>query len=595
VTALPAARGTRLAVRHEPVRRVILATLSPEARRARHATLLDALGADGAPPEILAQHAFGADRRELASRLADEAALSAEAKLAFSAAAALLGQALAWHPGDAARAHALRVRRARALYHAGRCAEAAPEFEAAARDATATARWELERMAVDSYLAAGHIAPGLAAATALSDRIGPGLVKGQSGAMRRTLWRLLRLALRGTHLGRQSFLNRTRGEDAVALSRARVDLSWSLGKGLIYVQPMRGAEAVITSLHEALALGDPHRAGRALAFAGTGILWHLPGQRGRARRYLEQAEALARTGHDLYLEAMSLVWRGFAAAYAAEWPTATRLAEEGLARLRDAGPGVSWERVVASALVAWSLQWRGEMGLGARHARAALREASDAGDLYGQVTFRQMLLASNLAAGELDAGRDHLAWIGAHWQPGGYSIPEFYVAWFGSLIDLYEDRVDVASERFAATLPAFAKSGGYRSPPSRIDAWLHEARLLLLRPSLDVRGATACRRLAARLDKAGRPDGPAHAAVVRAALATRSGIPEVARRELDRAIPVYDRLGLGAYAAISRHARATLTGEAAEAAAQHAWLAAREVTDPARFGRVMLPIVGRAG
>src|SRR6185503_7913678 len=91
---------------------------------------------------------------------------------AFERAARLYRQSLELHPAPPVEERVLRVRLGEALANAGRGAEAAAAYLAAAQGAGAGEAVDLERRAADQLLRAGHHDEGLAALRGVLQRQG---------------------------------------------------------------------------------------------------------------------------------------------------------------------------------------------------------------------------------------------------------------------------------------------------------------------------------------------------------------------------------------------------------------------------------------
>src|SRR5262249_32773859 len=151
----------------------IVARLAPDVERAHHGALARALENEpGVDAEALANHFFAAGDRARAAVHAERAADEAVAKGAFDQAVRLYGLALATIDAASPDAQRLRVRLAHTLTLAGRGAEAATAFHAAAAGASRVERVELELEAADQLIASGHIDEGLEAMRRLSRVLG---------------------------------------------------------------------------------------------------------------------------------------------------------------------------------------------------------------------------------------------------------------------------------------------------------------------------------------------------------------------------------------------------------------------------------------
>ena len=135
---------------HDRIRETILARLTPSEREATHQRL--ALALETSPvldPESLAVHYEAAGAPERAAAYAADAAAKAADALAFDRAARLYRVALELGTADEVAAQKLRVGLGDALANAGRGAEAARAYLAAADRAQSTENLELQRRAAE--------------------------------------------------------------------------------------------------------------------------------------------------------------------------------------------------------------------------------------------------------------------------------------------------------------------------------------------------------------------------------------------------------------------------------------------------------------
>src|SRR6185503_4864687 len=109
---------------------------------------------------------------EKAARYAVAAAEQAAGALAFDSAARLYRIALELRSADDPEVRILRVKLAEALANAGRGAEAARAYLAAAEGLNDAEVLKLERIAAEQFLRSGHIDEGLAVLRTVLKRIG---------------------------------------------------------------------------------------------------------------------------------------------------------------------------------------------------------------------------------------------------------------------------------------------------------------------------------------------------------------------------------------------------------------------------------------
>ena len=175
-----------------------------------------------------------------------------------------------------------------ALANAGRGAEAAREYLAAAVGATVAEAFELRRRAAMQFLSSGHLDEGLAELSVVLKAVGMTLPKTPRRAVLSLILRRLRLRLRGLHY-------RLRDPGQVpAEELMRIDVCWTVAEGLGFIDIIRGADFQARGLLLALRAGEPFRIARSLGFEAAHVASAGgPGQR-RAAELLKLAAEIAR-------------------------------------------------------------------------------------------------------------------------------------------------------------------------------------------------------------------------------------------------------------------------------------------------------------
>ncbi|WP_437553519.1 protein kinase [Sorangium sp. So ce367] len=573
---------------HDRIRESVVAELPSDELRALHGALAQAiLATPDAEPELLAHHFHGAGDMARAAEYTVLAAEQADAALAFDRAAELYGQAIAWGPLEPQQLRVLRVRRGRALINAGRCVEAAPVLLDAARGAPRDERRDLVRQAVEAYLVAGHVDQSLAAARPLLEELGVTYPASAGRATLVILDKLLRLQLRGIAFA-------PRAEASIAAEAlARIDLCWALGKGLIPILPTHGLAFSLHTLLLALDAGEPTRVGRSLAQVGGTMRFMGAWLSRRGGAYLARASELARQSGSPYLEGVILIWGALEHMYVGRW-RALEQAERGARILRDRCSGVHWECAVGDGLVHVGLDARGEIEELERRATEAQLEASERGDLYGQVRFAQDAAYCRIARGDTDGARRLARWVLERWTQEGYTVQHFYSTRVETYCDLYEGRPDAARARLERDWPRIRRAHALRVPMSRIDAWTMKARVQLSLARTSGEALRSCEAIARTLDEEPiRKDGKAHAALIRAASASFKGDRRRARELLGSAIEQYTALAMDLSAACAKRLLGQLTSRADQVREAEDWMRARGVADPERWTRVFAPFDAR--
>ncbi|MFY0578063.1 hypothetical protein ACN28S_30445 [Cystobacter fuscus] len=289
------AEGERASVEvsHDRVREHVVAQLSAPMLAGYHRRLAEVLKAlPDIDPEVLLIHFRGAGQLREAALQAVRAAEKAARALAFNRTAELLGLALEWSEGTVEAGfpdrRVLELRRAESLAHSGRGGEAAPLFIRLAEQAPESEWLDLQRCAVEQYLATGHLDEGLAHLDSLLGRLRLTYPRSTARALFRLLWMMLRLRVRGVEFRER--LDSEIPRDTLT----RIDMCWAVGKALADVEPLRGIGFQIHSLLLALDAGAASRVARGLVMLGPMQIW-LGTSRGIAKgsRLLDQGMALS--------------------------------------------------------------------------------------------------------------------------------------------------------------------------------------------------------------------------------------------------------------------------------------------------------------
>jgi len=570
---------------HDRIRQGVAASLAAPALAEVHRQLVTALEADPrAPAEALAYHLHGAGEQVRAAEHAERAAHQAVAALAFERAAEQFANALGWGDPDPDAARRLRIARAEALTNAGRCGAAAQVYLEAARGAEHFAGRELRGRAAEAFLYGGHVDEGLRVSRELLDDVGLAL----PGSPRRVLLgiagRVAYLRLRGTRLAAST----ARAPSAEDLFR--VDLCWSLGKGLGNVLPLAGSYFMVQALTRALGLADPLRAARSLAFVGGTMLGGTP----VGDHYLERAEQIGRDRRDPYLIGLPLIMRGLThVMHTAHWQTALDLAHRGLDTLRASSLGTSFEQTLGVSITFKALEEIGEIGELAQRAAAWGSEAVERGDRFAEVIAGQLAVLALISRGDIARARMQDRHVIARWQSEGYSAQHFYSVVLRIYCDRYEADVDAAWDLLHAELPHLARGYFLKIPLCRVAIHFLQACLQTdrawARPDEREALLRAATRLAGQLARERRVDGAVHAKLIAAGIAAVRGERDRAIALLESSHTEYRRIDLRLRAACAARRLGELTGDAARIASADAEIERLGIAEPARWVDAYVP------
>ncbi|HWO12034.1 MAG TPA: AAA family ATPase, partial [Polyangiaceae bacterium] len=543
---------------HDRIRESVASSLSARAAAEIHFKLARAIEAtDGADPEVLATHYFGAGVRDKAKLYAVEAAHRAGRAMAFDRAAELYKQALDCVPGD----RLLTVRRAEALVNAGRSAEAAPLYLDAAGqlDQPDVERSELQRRAAEQLLVSGRIRGGVSLLRPLLEAVG---LRYPSSPQRA----LFGIIARMTQMDLSSFRYLDRSpEEVPEFERRRIDLSWTAGKGLGSVDIMRGGYFIVRSTQLALRGGDSHRIARGLAHVGL-----FTAAQGRKKaiekglRLISEAEHIGRKLDDPHLIGFAKINAGTAYMTLSEWARAHEQLQEGVRLLEAHCTGVSWEtsfaHVVSSNVLRFLGQIRDLEELGSEWQRIA----DSRGDLYGGVWIRLHTSTPLLAAGNAVAAYESIDSAMREWSTDLFTPQHLVAAFLATECDLYTDQPEQAYQRMRQAWVAAKKSFAMGWQNNLIQALHARAAAALAwaeaqparRPALLAEVRDAAKRLT-RID---RDYSLGSASLLLAGVAQLAGQQEECLRELNLASSRFTAASMLVHAAVASRCMGKLRG-----------------------------------
>jgi tetratricopeptide (TPR) repeat protein len=237
---------------------VLADRLDPDAVRQIHRRMVATLVARHSDDcEAVFEHHRGGD----AANAAVQAGLAAEktsGTLAFDRAAAFYQQAIDLAP-QGSDALAWREGLATALANAGRPAEAAEAFLAAAAGAPHARHVALQQRAAEQFLTGGHIDRGLDLIRRVLESVGLRAAGSPRTALLWLVWRRERLRWRGLRVVR----NRAPAIDDETM--LRLDTCWAAATGLALVDVVSASAFVAQHLHLALDACEESRIVRGLA------------------------------------------------------------------------------------------------------------------------------------------------------------------------------------------------------------------------------------------------------------------------------------------------------------------------------------------
>jgi len=372
----------RIEIYHDRLRDMIVTAMPRESRQQRHLNLAVALEADaGADPAVVSVHRREAGDLDRASHYAWAAGDQASNALAFERAAEWYQRALESGKWSNAEATSLRKRLAEALVFAGRGARAAEVYLTAAETATPEDRSELQRLAAEQLLRAGHVDEGLAVLEGIARELGIWL----PSKPWQTLLSLLAHRMRAAF---PVFPSKGLSSGQAARHVMTLDVYWSFMVGLTNFDPIRAMD--FHARHRILAtrLGDPKRLSLSLAMEAASRAASGDYDSDRIDNLITKARRLCE-GMDSP-EALGLIgtMEALCASLAGRWRAALRLADNANHFLAERCSGVAWERATTLQLLDAAIFYLGEWRQIIDYAQRFPREAEDAkvrGDVHAGV------------------------------------------------------------------------------------------------------------------------------------------------------------------------------------------------------------------
>ncbi|WP_437895381.1 ATP-binding protein [Sorangium sp. So ce124] len=599
ISARRAGEGELVEASHDRVRAAVVGRLGPEQLAARHRRLGRALEALGtADAEALSRHWLGAGDAARAGRLAERAAEEAAEALAFERAARLYELALRLRSREAdvpeAERRALGVRCADAMVNAGKSAEAARIYAAAAEGADGALSLELRRRAAEQYLRSGHIDEGIELVRAVLRAVGLSFPETPRRALVALLLHRAELRLRGLRF-------RERSEAEVPPEElARIDACWTVTVGLSGVDMVRSAEFSARALLLALRAGEPYRIGRALAFeASSACMMGAPG-RARAEELVAAVRALSERLASPHLLGLSMMVSGMLEAFTAgRWKAASAWYEVADELLRDRCAGVSWELATTQLMASWARYYRGQIDALARTTPAVLRAAEQRGDLYAVAIFSAQATWVALASDDVAGARGAIAGALSRWTTSGFHLEHFVGLLGETYVDRYAGRAGAAMKRLTDAWPRIEGSMLLMMQNSRVMAHVERActALAVAEAAPDPEALIqAALRDAAALAREKTAWSDPFVPLIRAGAAELRGDREAAIAQLEAAAAGFDAADMPLYAAAARRQAGELLG--GEKGLQRllvadAVMARERIKSPARWAAMLAPGFGR--
>ena len=567
---------------NEPIQQAALRVLDPVLLRHSHLTLAQALlAAHSDDSERIARHLHAGGQLEAALEHASAAAYAASKALAFDHAAELYRFAIACKPPS----WNLQKNCAEALVQAGRGAEAAPLFLAAAEAAPASTAARLRREAAEQYLNHGYLERGLEILHPLLREAGIAVTERPRELNAHLVAHTDQVVRRGLQFSERSEFEIARRE------LHKIDLCWTAGKGLLLNDPIRSGVYLAQCTYMALEAGEPRRVARALALFGMA---HASRSHQGGLAMLAAAEQLGQRIHDPYAVGLATLCKGIQARTDGKWLAALADLDFGVQYLREHCPGSAWECSLGQGSTMAALEALGELRTMGERSEQMLRRAQDSGDMHTSLVAAMYSALTLVASGAPAAARARVRGALAHWPRHGFHVQHLHALKIEVCCDLYERRPADAWQRIVTAWSQLEDSSFLRLSTRRAEALILRARasIAALRAAPDEHEHLAAIAAGdiARLEREGHIHLRAEAALLRAGLACCHGDKAEQQRHLDVAISGFEAASMHLNALTARRLRGR--SRDAEHRAE-ALMRMQNIVDPAAWSRVVAP--GLAG
>ncbi|HXU65243.1 MAG TPA: protein kinase [Polyangia bacterium] len=567
---------------HDRIRLVARQSTSSAEARALHADLAEAFEDAGHPLRAGTHWREAGHPDRAAIHFAAAARRAAEA-LAFDRAAEQYQDALALGTWSDEQRRELLVGLAEALANAGRGAEAATNYLAAARGAGPAQAMDLRRRGAEELIRSGRLDEGREVAAEALAAAGLAFAK---SPVRALLVQRAALFLRGRRFRARS------AEEIAPRELARADLCWSISSGLGLMDPVQGAHFQARSLLLALKSGEPLRVSRGIA--GEAAYAAAQGNDRRAQRLLGEAAAIAgKLEHPHAMGIVSLM-SGLAAHLGGRFAAAVDHLAAAERIFRERCVGANWELNAVRHFTLECFYYLGALEKFRAAAAEGLKEANDRGSVYAATTLRIGLSNAVWLLGDDPArARREAREAMAAWSARGYHIQHWYQLIADTQTDLYEGDGEAAFQRLAA---------GWAPLRGSMLLQMHHTRTVAvhLRGRAALAGAAAAdgrarherlelaRRCALQLRR-GTGWGTAMGALLMAGVERVAGRSGEAASWAARAVDETGTHHLALFQAAARCTAGQVTGDAQASAAGESWMREHGARTPKALARMLVP------
>ncbi len=537
-------RGLRdddvLETAHDRIRETVAASLDAGARRARHRALAEAIAASRhADAELAFEHFLAGGDAPSARAFSLRAAAAAAENLAFLRAAALYRAAIEL---QAAAPDVLHAKLGDALVNAGRNADAADAYMAAASSAPRHEATGLRRAAAEHYLKSGRDDRGIAVLREILDEVGVRYPESREAAIASILVHEARLRV-ATFVPR--VLRVRRAQSLSPRDLARIDAALCGAMGLALHDPLRGADFGLRALRFAFEAGEPVRLGRALALAAGNAAARGEKGRRRADELVRAAQRVAAQVDDPHMDGLAAIAAGLVHFFLGEWRAAQRRMSEADAILRTRCRAVAWELAHAEVWSCNALILSGELRKASMRIPQALDEARARDDLFAATHLAYPACVAHIVADDVDAAWRVVVQAVAtnRSTTAAFTSGEFGAFISACSVERYRGDGRAAWQRVERSSPAYEGSDLSRVAILRAFASYERGLSAVCAAAQGhdcARALRAADHFVRRLVRDKHPYAPAMGHLVRAAAQAVRGDGGGALKALDTAIPLLD-------------------------------------------------------
>ena len=531
---------------HDRVRSAVSGLLVGDVRKEHHRMLAHALQEeDGFDPGALFRHWLGAGEVEQAVPWAVRAGEQAHASLAFDRAVDFYATALELGEWPKDKACDLNTRLGEALSLGGRAAEAGQIWLDASNLADDERHGlDLQRMAAEMFLEAGHTQQGLLVADRVLRTVGLRAAKHP----RQAVVPLLGLRLRMWWRGLEPASGATPTED----DRFRMRVYMSMSRGLALVDFIQSEAFVYRHLLAALDAGDTQGAVRGLHSLAATLAAGGPRDRAKVPELLDRAASLADDSPEtLAFLNLSRSMMSFADG---DFEGTTSWADTAIDTLSDI-QGMQFEVTTARLFSCWGLLFSGHLDRLSKQLPDWIRQARERGNQRFLATAETELYSAwALTEDRVEDAKRVMDECAARYDDQTFQLPQQSEMLGRQQVLQYNGEAVAAHRTMEDTWPRLNRSLLLQNRFIRLEAWQLRARAALGAYKEDPSN-TAALRLARSAIKKSTKDEMVWSAAVR--LHTEGTLAEVTG-DLDAAVALY-RQAIDELDATKQHLRANAT------------------------------------